>query len=122
MLGPGAIGDAVEPRNNKGVKMAAGAILRKGEMRRTAFAIIAAASVAAAFITVLSFSMNLEANAHVQGTKGDRADLPPLATNCSDHAWPYFEACCLRDPTKPFAQARQVRLVSTDRIALATSK
>ena len=31
--------------------------------------------------------------------------------------WPYFEASCLRDTRNPFGQARDVRLVSTDRLA-----
>jgi hypothetical protein len=91
-------------------------------MLRTAYAIIAAAIVSAAFLAFLSLSMNLEANAHVPGAKGDRADIRPLATKCSQHAWPYFEASCLRDPTKPLGQARDVRLISTDRLVLAAGK
>lgn len=91
-------------------------------MLRTAYAIVAAAIVSAAFIAFLSLSMNLEANAHVPGAKGDRADIRPLATNCSQHAWPYFEAACLRDPNKPFGHARDVRLISTDRITLTAGR
>ena len=91
-------------------------------MLRTAYAIVAAAIVSAAFLAFLSLSMNLEANAHVPGIKGDRADARPLAANCSQHAWPYFEASCLRDPSKPFGQTRDVRLVSADRIAIAAGK
>jgi hypothetical protein len=93
-----------------------------GVMLRTALSIVAAAIVSTAFLAFLSLSMNLEANAHVPGAKGDRADMRPLATNCSQHAWPYFEASCLRDPSKPFGQTRQVRLISTDRITLATGR
>lgn len=93
-----------------------------GVMLRTGYAIVAAAIVSAAFIAFLSLSMNLEANAHVAGAKGDRADIRPLATNCSQHAWPYFEASCLRDPSKPFGKTGQVRLISTDRIALTAGE
>jgi len=93
-----------------------------GVMLRTAHAIVAAAIVSAAFIAFLSLSMNLEAKAHAPGLKGDRADTRPLAANCSQHAWPYFEASCLRDPSKPFGETRDVRLISTDRIALAAGK
>ena len=89
-----------------------------GVMLRTVYAIVAAAIVSAAFLAFLSLSMNLEANAHVPGLKGDRADMRPLAANCSQHAWPYFEASCLRDPNKPFGQTRDVRLISTDRFTL----
>ena len=91
-------------------------------MLRTAYAVIAAAVVSAAFLAFLSLSMNLEANAHVPGLKGDRADMRPLAVNCSQHAWPYFEASCLRDTSKPFGQTRDVRLVSTDRVAVVAGK
>ena len=31
-------------------------------------------------------------------------------------AWPYFEASCLRDTRNPFGKAREVRIVSTDRL------
>ena len=93
-----------------------------GVMLKTAYAVVAAAIVSAAFLAFLSLSMNLEANAHTPGAKGDRADMRPLAANCSQHAWPYFEASCLRDTSKPFGQTRDVRLVSTDRLALAAGK
>ena len=93
-----------------------------GVMLRTIYAIVAAASVSAAFLAFLSLSMNLEANAHVPGLKGDRADIRPLATQCSQHPWPYFEASCLRDPRRPFGETREVRLISTDRITLTASK
>lgn len=84
-------------------------------MLRTGYAIVAAAIVSAAFIALLSLSMNLEANADVPGRKSDRADIRPLATDCSQHVWPYFEASCLRDPSKPFGQTRNARVISTDR-------
>lgn len=91
-------------------------------MLRTAYAIVAAAVVSAAFLAFLSLSLNLEANAHVPGVKGDRADMRPLALNCSQHAWPYFEASCLRDTSKPFGRSRDVRLISTDRVTLIAGK
>jgi hypothetical protein len=91
-------------------------------MLRTVYAVAAAAIVAAAFVTFLSFSLQVEANAHVPGAKGDRADARPLATTCSQNAWPYFEAACLRDTRKPLGAAREVRFVSTDRLAFASTK
>ena len=84
-------------------------------MLKTAYAIAAAAIVAGAFVAFLSLAMQVEANAHVPGAKGDRADTRPLAADCSERAWPYFEASCLRDTRNPLGQARQVRIVSTDR-------
>jgi hypothetical protein len=84
-------------------------------MLKAAYAVAAAAIVAGAFVAFLSFAMQAEANAHSPGTKSDRADTRPLAADCSQRAWPYFEVSCLRDTRNPYGQARQVRLVSTDR-------
>lgn len=85
-------------------------------MLKTVYAIAAAAIVAGAFVAFLSLAMQVEANAHVPGAKGDRADARPLATDCSQRAWPYFEASCLRDARNPQGTAREVRIVSTDRL------
>ena len=93
-----------------------------GVMLRTGYAVTAAAIVSAAFLAFFSLSLNLQASAHVRGAKGDRADVRPLALNCSQHAWPYFEASCLHDTSKPFGRTRDVRLISTDRITLAGGK
>jgi hypothetical protein len=84
-------------------------------MLKTVYAVAAAAIVAGAFVAFLSFAMQAEANAHAPGARGDRADTRPLASECSQRAWPYFENSCLRDMRNPYGQARQVRLVSTDR-------
>lgn len=84
-------------------------------MIRTVYAIVAAAVVAAAFIAFLSFAMQVEAHAHAAAAKGDRVDARPLGRDCSQQAWPYFEASCLRDARNPFGQAREARFVSTER-------
>jgi hypothetical protein len=85
-------------------------------MLKTLYAIVAAAIVAAAFVVTLSVSEQVEARGSVPGVKADRADMRPLAGRCSQNAWPYFEAICLRDTRNPFSQARQVRIVTTDRL------
>jgi hypothetical protein len=87
-----------------------------GVMLKTVYAIAAAAIIAGAFVAFLSLAMQVEASAHVAGAKGDRADARPLAGDCSRHAWPYFEASCLRDARNPYGEARTVRIVYTDRI------
>jgi hypothetical protein len=63
--------------------------------------------VAGAFVGFLSLSMQV----------GQRrpADIRALARDCSQHAWPYFEAICLRDTRNPFGQAREARLVAPAR-------
>lgn len=84
-------------------------------MLKTVYAVAAAAIVAGAFIGFLSLSMQVEAHARVSAVKGDRADVRPLARDCSQHAWPYFEASCLRDTRFPFGQAHEARLVAPTR-------
>jgi hypothetical protein len=88
-------------------------------MLKALYVVIAAAIVAAAFVATLSISAQVEARGSVPGVKADRADIRPLGGQCSQNAWPYFEAGCLRDTRNPFGQARDVRFVSTDRLALA---
>jgi hypothetical protein len=84
-------------------------------MLKTVYAVGAAAIVAGAFVGFLSLSMQVEAHARVSAGKGDRADIRPLARECSHHAWPYFEASCLRDTRNSFGQAREARLVAPTR-------
>ncbi len=86
-------------------------------MLKSVYAIAAAAIVAAAFVATLTLTQPVEARGATPGAKADRADLRPLARDCSQNAWPYFEAACLRDARNPFGQARQVRIVATDRFA-----
>jgi hypothetical protein len=83
-------------------------------MVKSAF-VIAAALVAAGFIA-LPIMSQVQASAPVFGAKGDRVDARPIGSSCSTREWPYFETSCLRDAKQPFGQARQVRLVSTDRL------
>jgi hypothetical protein len=94
---------------------------RMGVMLKVIYAVAAAAIVAGAFVTTLSISEQVEARGSVPGAKVDRADARPLGANCSNNGWPYFEAACLRDTRNPFGQAREVRIVSTDRLASVTT-
>jgi hypothetical protein len=85
-------------------------------MLKAFYAIGAAAIVAGAFVTALSVADVVDARGSVPGAKADRADTRPLAGNCSENSWPYFEAACLRDARNPFGQTHEVRIVSTDRL------
>jgi hypothetical protein len=84
-------------------------------MMKSAF-VIAAALVAAGLIALPSLSQ-VQASAPVLVAKGDRVDARPIGPSCSAREWPYFETSCLRDAKQPFGQARQVRLVSIDRLS-----
>jgi hypothetical protein len=86
-------------------------------MIKVVYAVCAAAIIAGAFVATLSLSAQVEARGALPDAKADRADARPLARDCSQNAWPYFEASCLRDARHPFGQANSVRLVSADRLA-----
>jgi len=86
-------------------------------MLKTVYAVAVAAIAAACFVAFPSLSFQVEASAPVPGAKSDRADLRPLGTECSQKAWPYFEASCLRDTQNPLAQPRDVRIFTADRTA-----
>jgi hypothetical protein len=79
--------------------------------------IITAALVALVIASLLSLApQQVQARAPVLGAKGDRIDARPIGAACSQREWPYFEATCLRDSKNPFGEARQVRIVSADRL------
>lgn len=88
-------------------------------MLKAIYAVGAAVIVAGAFVATLSLSAQVEARGSAPAAKADRADIRPLARDCSQNAWPYFEAACLRDTRNPFGQARDVRVVSADRFVPA---
>jgi hypothetical protein len=86
-----------------------------GVMRKTIFAVSAAAAIAAVLVTLPTFSQQVQAYGPTLGAKGDRIDARPAGAKCQ-HEWPYFEASCLRDARRPFGQARQVRVIPLDRL------
>lgn len=78
-------------------------------------AISAAAFGAAVVLAIPGFSPEVEAGTPSPVVKTDRLDVPAAAPTCTEQAWPYLAASCLRSdrPTQP----RTVRLVTTDRVA-----
>jgi hypothetical protein len=84
-------------------------------MRKTIYAVTAAAAIAAMLVMAPSFVAQVEAHGPVLGAKGDRIDARPAGDKC-EHEWPYFEASCLRDPRYPFGQAREARIIPADRL------
>ena len=81
-------------------------------MRNTLYAIVVAAIIAACLVLAPSLTPQVEAGIPSATGKADRADTRPLAADCSEKAWPYVEASCLRDARNPQGVARQVRFVS----------
>jgi hypothetical protein len=77
-------------------------------------AIAIAAFVAAALTLLPGFAPQVEASVPHALAKADRLDIHPVGPNCSQQAWPNFEASCLRAAgTKN--TIRQARLVTADR-------
>ncbi|MGV7217603.1 hypothetical protein [Bradyrhizobium sp. UFLA05-112] len=83
-------------------------------MIKTLSAIAVAACVAAALTVLPGFAPTVEASVPQPLAKGDRLDIRVIGKDCSQQAWPNFEASCLRRAgTK--ANVREVRLVTADR-------
>jgi hypothetical protein len=80
---------------------------------------VALAALIAGVITILPASSGkVVASAPLNSGKSDRLDLRPLGTQCSEQAWPYFEADCLRDKRQAMGKAKEARIVSPDRVTL----
>ena len=90
---------------------------------RTISAIVVAACVAAALAVVPGISEQVSANAPLNSGKGDRLDIRVTGAKCSEQAWPYYEAGCLKDRRQAMSQAKPVRIITTDRgIEMSASK
>jgi hypothetical protein len=87
-------------------------------MLKITAAIATATILAGAFVAVPGLT-SLEA--HTPGPKSDRLDTKTVVAACSQRGWPYYEASCLRNMTTPRRNARPVRIVTTDRLALANA-
>jgi len=84
-------------------------------MNKTIIASVAGALAIAALITFLpGLNAAVEASVPVAGSKSDRLDYRPIGTKCSERAWRYFEADCLRGKTMHTPPA-SVRVVTADR-------
>lgn len=81
-----------------------------------ALSAIALAAFVATTLTVLpGFAPVVEASVPQPLAKGDRLDVHPIGRDCSEQAWPNFEASCLRRAgTK--AQVRDARVVGVDKL------
>ena len=77
-------------------------------------AIAVAAFVAAALTILPGFAPKVEASVPQALAKGDRLDVHPVGRDCSQQAWPNFEASCLRVAGSRVL-IRDARLVTADR-------
>jgi len=80
-----------------------------------ALSAMAIAAFAAAALTVLpGFAPQVEASVPVALAKSDRLDIRPVGRDCSQQAWPNFEASCLRTGNKTLS-IQEARLVTGER-------
>lgn len=75
--------------------------------------IVAAVLGAAVVLALPGFSPNVEASIPVPVAK---ANVPERAVGvaCSEKAWPYFEAECLRDRTPTANLPRSIRVITPE--------
>jgi len=73
-----------------------------------------AAFIAAALTVLPGFAPQVEASVPQALAKGDRLVIGAVGRDCSQQAWPNFEASCLRVAGSK-SMIREVRLVSADR-------
>jgi hypothetical protein len=78
-------------------------------------AVAVAAFIAAALTVLPGFAPTVEASTPQALAKADRLDIRPVGRDCSQQAWPNFEASCLRQVgTK--TTVREARLVTPSRV------
>jgi hypothetical protein len=75
--------------------------------------------IAGATTILPSFSESVVASAPLNSGKGDRLDFRPLGSQCSEKAWPYFEANCLRDNRASLGKVKSARIVTADRLEIS---
>ena len=80
-----------------------------------AISAIAFAALIATALTILpGFAPTVEASVPQALAKGDRLDIRTVGKDCSQNAWPNFEASCLRVAGSK-SLIREARLVTADR-------
>jgi hypothetical protein len=85
-------------------------------MIRAVAALAIAAFVAAGLALLPGFAPEVEASVPHALAKADRLDIRAIGRDCSQQAWPNFEASCLRVAgSSAQTPIRQARLVTADR-------
>ena len=80
-----------------------------------ALSAIAFAALIATALTILpGFAPTVEASVPQALAKGDRLDIRTVGKDCSQQAWPNFEASCLRSAGSK-SLVKEARLVTADR-------
>jgi hypothetical protein len=83
-------------------------------MIKTISAIAVAAFIAAGLTVLPGFAPQVEASVPQALAKADRLDIRNVGKDCSQQAWPNFEASCLRAAGSK-SDVREARLVTANR-------
>ena len=78
-------------------------------------AIAVAAFIATALTVLPGFAPQVAASTPQPLAKSDRLDIHPAGKDCSQQAWPNFEASCLRHAAAKMNVVREARLVTAER-------
>ena len=88
---------------------------RQGTVMIKALSAIAVAALIATALTILpGFAPQVEASTPQALAKADRLDVRAVGRDCSQQAWPNFEASCLRTAGSK-SMVKEARLVTADR-------
>ena len=83
---------------------------------RAVSVVFAAGLIAGALTVIPGTSEKVEASAPLNSGKSDRLDVRAIGPSCSQQAWPYYEAGCLKDRRQGMGQAKATRIVTADRL------
>ena len=90
-------------------------------MLKTMTAVLFAALIVGATSFAPGVSEAIEPPAPQKSLKGDRLPIRAPGPDCSQSAWPDYEAKCVRDRTQPATRARETRVVMIDRVPFGLS-
>ena len=79
------------------------------------FSVLIAAAVIVGGATALSGASE-KTPVTVVISKTDRLDARFTGLDCSQQAWPYYEASCVKDRREATSQAKPARIVNADRV------
>ena len=83
---------------------------------RAISALFAAAIIAGGITVIHGASDKVAASSPLNSGKGDRLDIRTVGAKCSEQAWPYYEAACVKDRKQAMSEAKPARIVTTDRV------
>jgi hypothetical protein len=77
---------------------------------------VAAAAAVACFLTIITATADSAgASTGIRAGKVEQTSGRSIGPKCSERAWPYYEAHCLRDLRPQAARPAKVRFVTTER-------